>query len=38
MVTIPSLPDVEHWNTYNAARVAMVPNVSRNTAALRYKD
>lgn len=36
IVTIPSLPDVDDWNAYEAARIKMVPNLSRNHAAKRY--
>ena len=36
-VTIPSLPDVAQWDSYNAARLAFGPNLSRNKAADRYK-
>jgi short-subunit dehydrogenase len=35
-VTIPSLPDAAQWANYQAARLAMVPNLSRNHAASRY--
>jgi uncharacterized protein len=37
LVTIPSLPDVADWEKYNAARLALGPNLSRNTPAARYK-
>ena len=36
-VTIPSLPDVGQWNTLQAARQALGPNLSKNVAAARYK-
>jgi uncharacterized protein len=36
VVTIPSLPDDNDWNEYEAARMKMVPNLSRNHAAKRY--
>jgi len=36
-VTIPSLPDVADWEKYNTARLALGPNLSRNTPAARYK-
>lgn len=36
VVTIPSLPDVNDWNAYEAARLNMVPNLSRNHASNRY--
>jgi len=35
-VTIPSLPDLQEWNAYEAARQALVPKLSRNTPAARY--
>jgi len=34
--TIPALPDVAQFNTYEAARVAMVPNLSKTKPAARY--
>lgn len=37
-VTIPSLPDVADWQAYEAARVALHPNLSRNLPAARYRD
>jgi short-subunit dehydrogenase len=36
LVTIPSLPDVENWNAYVAARKVLQPNLSRANAAARY--
>lgn len=36
-VTIPPLPDVEQWNTYQAARQAMLPNTRQDQAAARYR-
>ena len=38
LVTIPSLPDVEDWNRYTAARLHLAPNLSRDHAADRYKS
>ncbi len=38
LVTIPSLPDVAEWNTFNAARLAMGPKLSLQTAAQRYQQ
>jgi len=35
-VTIPPLPDVEQWNTFDAARRAMFPNFMQAHAAARY--
>lgn len=36
-VTIPPLPDVEQWNTFTAARQAMLPNTRQEHAAARYR-
>ncbi|UJR79705.1 SDR family NAD(P)-dependent oxidoreductase [Sandaracinus amylolyticus] len=36
LVTIPALPDVAQWDTYERARVAMRPNLSLATPAARY--
>jgi len=36
LVTIPSLPDVSDWQTYEAARQKLMPNLSRTTPAARY--
>ncbi|MFC5742338.1 SDR family NAD(P)-dependent oxidoreductase [Dyella tabacisoli] len=38
VVTIPSLPDTADWDAYNAARLKLGPNLSRNRAADRYKS
>ncbi|MEO3473637.1 SDR family oxidoreductase [Roseomonas sp. CAU 1739] len=35
-VTIPSLPDAADWQRFEAARLALAPNLSRNHAAARY--
>jgi short-subunit dehydrogenase len=35
-VTIPALPDISDWETYEAARHAMMPNLSRSSPAARY--
>jgi short-subunit dehydrogenase len=35
-VTIPSLPDAADWQRFEAARLALGPNLSRNRAAARY--
>lgn len=35
-VTIPSLPNVEQWHAYEAARQAMAGNLSNRTPAARY--
>jgi short-subunit dehydrogenase len=37
IVTIPSLPDSSDWDAYENARQALLPNISRATAADRYK-
>lgn len=34
--TVPSLPDLADWNAYEAARQALVPNLSRSVPAARY--
>lgn len=36
-VTIPALPDDGQWVAYNAARLAMAPNLSRPDLAPRYR-
>ena len=35
-VTIPSLPDAADWQRFEAARLALAPNLSRNAPAARY--
>lgn len=37
VVTIPSLPDVADWQAFEAARLKLLPNLSRNTPAPRYR-
>ncbi|MNU08110.1 hypothetical protein D3C72_2540090 [compost metagenome] len=37
LVTLPSLPDAADWDAFVAARYVLGPNLSRNTAAARYK-
>jgi short-subunit dehydrogenase len=37
VVTIPALPNVADWNTFEAARLAMAPNLSNATPAERYR-
>lgn len=37
LVTIPSLPDAADWHAYIKARDALGPNLSRSSAAARYK-
>ena len=36
-VTIPSLPNVADWNAFEAARQALMPNLSRSKPAERFK-
>lgn len=36
VVTIPSLPDVADWQAFEAARLNLLPNLSRNVPAARY--
>lgn len=36
-VTIPPLPDVEQWNTFQAARQAMLSDIQQDQAAVRYR-
>jgi short-subunit dehydrogenase len=36
-VTVPALPDPADWDAYEAARLHLLPNLSRDTAADRYK-
>lgn len=38
LITIPSLPDVQEWENYEAARKAMGPKLSLTHAASRYKS
>jgi short-subunit dehydrogenase len=37
LVTIPSLPDAADWDRLDAARKALAPNLSRSSAAARYR-
>ena len=37
LVTIPALPDAAQWQAYEAARQAMLPNLSRSEPAARYR-
>jgi len=37
-VTIPPLPDAAHWSTFDAARLAMLPNFAQSHAAQRYRS
>ena len=36
LITIPSLPNLADWNTFEAARLALGPNLSRKAPAARY--
>ena len=36
VVTIPSLPERADWDKFEAARLAMGPNLSRSKPAARY--
>ncbi len=36
LVTIPALPDVGDWDKFNAARIALAPNLSHKHSADRY--
>ena len=38
LVTIPSLPNARDWDAFEAARVALGPNLSRSKPASRYAD
>jgi short-subunit dehydrogenase len=38
LITIPSLPDVEDWKRFDAARQALGPNLSRSVPAARYAN
>jgi hypothetical protein len=37
VVTIPSLPDAGDWRAFEAARLKLLPNLSRSTPAERYR-
>jgi uncharacterized protein len=37
LVTLPSLPDGTQWDTFEAARKAMLPNYANEHAAVRYR-
>jgi short-subunit dehydrogenase len=36
LVTIPSLPEAADWNAFEAARQALMPNLSHRAPAARY--
>ena len=37
LITIPPLPDAAQWESFNAARQAMLPNFAQTHAAARYQ-
>lgn len=37
-ITIPPLPDAGQWDAYEAARIAMLPNLRNEHAAARYQS
>lgn len=37
LVTLPSLPDIDDWNAFEAARKALGPGLSRSAPAARYR-
>jgi hypothetical protein len=37
LFTIPSLPEVADWQAYESARQTLIPNLSRQSAAERYR-
>ena len=37
LITIPSLPEAADWQAYEAARQKLMPNLSRNVPAERYR-
>ncbi|WP_064712328.1 SDR family NAD(P)-dependent oxidoreductase [Rhizobium bangladeshense] len=37
LITLPSVPDAEDWNAYEAARQRLIPNLSRTIPAARYR-
>ncbi|OYQ23096.1 SDR family oxidoreductase [Pseudomonas mandelii] len=37
LITIPSLPNASEWDDFVKARLVMAPNLSKSTAATRYK-
>jgi short-subunit dehydrogenase len=38
LVTIPSLPEIADWEAYEAARQKLMPNLSRQAPAARYRQ
>lgn len=37
LITLPSVPDADDWNAYEAARQKLMPNLSRSVPASRYR-
>lgn len=37
LVTIPSLPDLQDWERFVAARLALEPNLSHSRPVARYR-
>ncbi|MOA59393.1 hypothetical protein D3C78_1839920 [compost metagenome] len=37
LFTIPSLPELADWQAYEAARQKLIPNLSRQSVAERYR-
>ncbi len=37
LITLPSVPDIADWNAYEAARQKLMPDLSRNIPAPRYR-
>ncbi|MBY5398081.1 SDR family oxidoreductase [Rhizobium leguminosarum] len=37
LITLPSVPNIEDWNAYEAARQKLMPNLSRKLPAPRYR-
>jgi uncharacterized protein len=37
VITLPSLPDYRDWQAYESARQKLIPNLSRNVPAPRYR-
>ncbi|KQV81945.1 SDR family oxidoreductase [Rhizobium sp. Root1220] len=38
LITLPSVPDIDDWTAYEAARQKLMPNLSRNIPARRYME
>ncbi|RWX16858.1 SDR family oxidoreductase [Rhizobium leguminosarum] len=37
LMTLPSVPNIDDWNAYEAARQKLIPSLSRNVPAPRYR-